>query len=99
MCGIFGYLGVQEAFTMALRGIKKLDYRGYDSAGVAGFVDGKLCYEKKSGRVAVLEQIVEEKQWQAHVAIGQTRWATHGDPSDLNAHPHVDLQKKMCDCP
>lgn len=95
MCGIFGYIGPREAIPIALEGIRKLEYRGYDSAGLAALLDGKLIYHKEVGKVGRLEQAMNEKKWPAHVAIAHTRWATHGKPSEVNAHPHFD-SKQAC---
>lgn len=88
MCGIVGYTGPKEAFPVILKGLKRLEYRGYDSAGVALLNDGKLNVYKKKGKVAELEESVVGTNLHAHIGIGHTRWATHGEPSDRNAHPH-----------
>lgn len=87
MCGIVAYIGNQPAFPVILKGLKRLEYRGYDSSGIALFGD-KVNTFKKKGRVAELEAWNEEIISQATVGIGHTRWATHGEPSDANAHPH-----------
>ncbi|MES2330303.1 MAG: glutamine--fructose-6-phosphate transaminase (isomerizing) [Bacteroidota bacterium] len=88
MCGIVGYTGPREAFPVVLKGLKRLEYRGYDSSGVALLNDGKLNVYKKKGKVAEMEEDVVGKDLHAHIGIGHTRWATHGEPSDRNAHPH-----------
>ncbi len=88
MCGIVGYTGGKEAYPVILKGLKRLEYRGYDSSGVALINSGLKVYKKK-GKVAELEESVIGKDLHAHVGIGHTRWATHGEPSDRNAHPHV----------
>ncbi|MEO8173896.1 MAG: glutamine--fructose-6-phosphate transaminase (isomerizing) [Sediminibacterium sp.] len=88
MCGIVGYTGPREAFPVILKGLKRLEYRGYDSSGVALLNDGKLNVYKKKGKVAELEEYVVGKDLHSHIGIGHTRWATHGEPSDRNAHPH-----------
>jgi glucosamine--fructose-6-phosphate aminotransferase (isomerizing) len=88
MCGIVGYTGPREAYPIILKGLKRLEYRGYDSSGVALLKDGHLKVYKKKGKVAELEESVVGKDMQAHIGIGHTRWATHGEPSDRNAHPH-----------
>ena len=88
MCGIVGYTGPREAYPIILKGLKRLEYRGYDSAGVALLNHGKLEVYKKKGKVAELEESVIGKDLHAHIGIGHTRWATHGEPSDRNAHPH-----------
>lgn len=88
MCGIVGYVGSNLAYPILIDGLKKLEYRGYDSAGVALHTGNSLEVYKKEGKVAVLEEFVYGKNIQATVGIGHTRWATHGVPSDRNAHPH-----------
>lgn len=88
MCGIVGYTGPKQAYPVILKGLKRLEYRGYDSSGVALLKDGKLSVYKKKGKVAELEAEMVDKDSGAHIGIGHTRWATHGEPSDRNAHPH-----------
>ncbi|MDP1844230.1 MAG: glutamine--fructose-6-phosphate transaminase (isomerizing) [Sediminibacterium sp.] len=88
MCGIVGYTGPREAYPIILKGLKRLEYRGYDSSGVALLNDNKLKVYKKKGKVAELEESVMGVDMHAHIGIGHTRWATHGEPSDRNAHPH-----------
>ena len=88
MCGIVGYIGEREAYPVILKGLKRLEYRGYDSAGVA-LRNGGLKVYKKKGKVADLEESVVGKDLHATIGIGHTRWATHGEPSDRNAHPHL----------
>lgn len=95
MCGIVGYLGGQDAVSVLLDGLKRLEYRGYDSAGVAFLNDGSLKVEKKKGRIAVLEEQLSSKKHKTTIGIGHTRWATHGRPSDENAHPHYDCTRKF----
>ena len=87
MCGIVGYTGPREAYPIILKGLKRLEYRGYDSAGVALLNDGLKVYKKK-GKVADLEESLLGQDLHSHIGIGHTRWATHGEPSDINAHPH-----------
>jgi glutamine---fructose-6-phosphate transaminase (isomerizing) len=87
MCGIVGYIGNKEAFPVLTDGLKKLEYRGYDSAGVA-LVNGSVNIYKKLGKVSDLESYAAGKNTTGNVGIGHTRWATHGEPSDMNAHPH-----------
>lgn len=89
MCGIVGYIGKREAYPVILKGLKRLEYRGYDSAGVALLNNGHLNVYKKKGKVAELEEEALGKELHSHIGIGHTRWATHGEPSDRNAHPHV----------
>src|SRR6476620_2956437 len=88
MCGIVGYTGYRQAYPVILKGLKRLEYRGYDSAGIALINHGLKVFKKK-GKVADLEESLIGEDLNAHVGIGHTRWATHGEPSDRNAHPHV----------
>ena len=88
MCGIVGYIGHREAYPVVIKGLKRLEYRGYDSAGIA-LINGGLKVYKKKGKVADLEESIVGKDVQGNIAIGHTRWATHGEPSDRNAHPHL----------
>lgn len=90
MCGIFGYIGPKNVVKTTIDGLKRLEYRGYDSAGIAGVKNGKIHYCKEVGKVAVLEKEVKEARLDLDVGIAQTRWATHGQPSKVNAHPHLD---------
>ncbi len=89
MCGIVGYTGPRQAYPVILKGLKRLEYRGYDSAGIALVNSDGLNVYKKKGKVAVLEEEMENLHINSHIGIGHTRWATHGEPSDRNAHPHV----------
>jgi len=95
MCGIVGYTGKKEAYPILLKGLKRLEYRGYDSSGIALQQDSNLQVYKKKGKVAELEEILLGKGLHAHIGIGHTRWATHGEPSDRNAHPHVSQSGKL----
>jgi len=95
MCGIVGYIGKSEAYPIVIKGLRRLEYRGYDSAGVAIIQDGKLQIHKKKGKVAELEEAVLGKNMHSHIAIGHTRWATHGEPSDRNAHPHLSNNGRL----
>jgi len=95
MCGIVGYSGPQSAITPLIEGLRRLEYRGYDSAGIALGVPGKLFIEKKAGKLANLESSLDSSIPIAHSGIGHTRWATHGGPTDRNAHPHVDNEGKL----
>jgi len=91
MCGIIGYLGSRDAAPILLDGLKRLEYRGYDSAGVALLVhNGGLKVCKRAGKLSALEEALRESSPEGHVGIGHTRWATHGRPTDYNAHPHAD---------
>src|SRR3984957_2061888 len=94
MCGIVAYIGPREAYPVILKGLKRLEYRGYDSAGVA-LINGGLKVYKKKGRVAELEDSLVGKDLHAHAGIGHTRWATHGEPSDRNAHPHSSSSGRL----
>ncbi len=94
MCGIVAYIGPREAYPIILKGLKRLEYRGYDSAGVA-LLDKELKVYKKQGRVAGLEESVIGKDLHANAGIGHTRWATHGEPSDRNAHPHLSASGRL----
>ncbi|MCC5921429.1 MAG: glutamine--fructose-6-phosphate transaminase (isomerizing) [Cyclobacteriaceae bacterium] len=94
MCGIVGYIGHREATSVVLKGLKRLEYRGYDSAGVA-VIDHTLTIHKKQGKVADLESILGGKDLTSKVGMGHTRWATHGEPNDANAHPHYSQSGKL----
>ena len=95
MCGIVGYIGHREAYPIVLKGLKRLEYRGYDSTGVAIIQDGDLQVHKKKGRVSELEEAVVGKNMHSNICIGHTRWATHGEPSDRNAHPHLSNNGRL----
>lgn len=96
MCGIVGYLGKREAFPILLKGLKRLEYRGYDSAGVALVNDnGNLSVYKTKGKVSDLEACCEDKDVSGRVGIAHTRWATHGEPSSRNAHPHYSSSHNL----
>jgi len=92
MCGIVGYVGDKNAVSVIVEGLKRLEYRGYDSAGVAVLQDGKLQVRRAAGRIKTLEGILRERPVTGSLGIGHTRWATHGRPSDENAHPHTDCR-------
>src|SRR3954467_6899284 len=95
MCGIVGYVGSDEALPIILEGLRRLEYRGYDSAGVA-VVDGSLTVRKREGKLAELDAVLAGDPMPAGtVGMGHTRWATHGVPSDRNAHPHTDCTGKV----
>lgn len=94
MCGIVAYIGKREAYPVILKGLKRLEYRGYDSSGVA-LLNGTLQVHKKKGKVAELEESLIGKDVHANIGIGHTRWATHGEPSDRNAHPHTSKNGKL----
>ncbi len=96
MCGIVGYIGEKQAAPILLEGLSKLEYRGYDSAGIATLCDGKIDVQKAKGRLAVLaEKTNDGKNVHGTVGIGHTRWATHGEPSDENAHPHLSMDGRF----
>lgn len=95
MCGIFGYTGKQNAVKIVMNGLKRLEYRGYDSAGIAGIKNGQIYYCKEVGKVSVLEKTVVESHLELDLAIAQTRWATHGKPSQVNAHPHFNTDQTL----
>ena len=94
MCGIVAYIGPKEAYPIILKGLKRLEYRGYDSAGIALLSDELKVYKKK-GMVSNLEESLIGKDLHANIGIGHTRWATHGEPSDRNAHPHRSASGKL----
>ena len=89
MCGIVGYIGRREAVPVLIEGLRRLEYRGYDSAGLAVIYRGKLQVIKTAGRVQDLRDQVNDRM-RANIGIGHTRWATHGEPNETNAHPHLD---------
>jgi glucosamine--fructose-6-phosphate aminotransferase (isomerizing) len=90
MCGIMGYIGPRDALPILLDGLRRLEYRGYDSAGVAVLVNGHIELRKSAGKLGVLEGKITHAPLNGRVGIGHTRWATHGNPTDVNAHPHAD---------
>jgi len=92
MCGIVGYVGHRDAAPLLLDGLARLEYRGYDSAGVATIHDGQLTVEKTSGRITTLETHIADRPPQGSLGVAHTRWATHGAPTDGNAHPHIDCK-------
>ncbi|MDD3626997.1 MAG: glutamine--fructose-6-phosphate transaminase (isomerizing), partial [bacterium] len=96
MCGIIGYIGEKKAETLIIEGLKRLEYRGYDSSGIA-LIDkeGNLILEKKIGKIEVLEKYLQKFTNDATMGIGHTRWATHGKPTDINAHPHTDCKHEI----
>jgi glucosamine--fructose-6-phosphate aminotransferase (isomerizing) len=95
MCGIVGYIGPRPAFPIILEGLKRLEYRGYDSAGVALLESGGLQVLKETGKIAQLEKAINGHHFNATLGIGHTRWATHGEPSQRNAHPHIACEGRM----
>jgi len=88
MCGIIGYIGSKEAVPILLDGLKKLEYRGYDSAGIAVLKDSKIQIKKCKGKIVELDNLLEKGTPKGNIGLGHTRWATHGKPNNINAHPH-----------
>ncbi|HLP09090.1 MAG TPA: glutamine--fructose-6-phosphate aminotransferase, partial [Opitutaceae bacterium] len=95
MCGIVGYVGKQRAVSIILEGLKRVEYRGYDSAGLAVLDHGSLAVVKKTGRVENLVKLAAPRKFTATTGIGHTRWATHGGVTDANAHPHLSSDGKF----
>ena len=95
MCGIVGYVGPRVATPMLIEGLKRLEYRGYDSAGVATLNGKGLETRKAPGKIAKLEMAVEASPMSGTIGIGHTRWATHGAPNECNAHPHHDCTNEI----
>ena len=94
MCGIVAYVGYREAYPVIIKGLKRLEYRGYDSAGVA-LLNGGLNIYKKKGKVSELEELLRAQSLSSQLGMGHTRWATHGEPNDTNAHPHYSSDRKL----
>ena len=94
MCGIVAYIGYRDAYPILINGLKRLEYRGYDSAGVA-LMSNDMSVYKKAGKVAALEAFARDKNLNGHIGIGHTRWATHGPPNDVNAHPHLSYSENI----
>ena len=95
MCGIVGYVGPREATPIIVEGLKRLEYRGYDSAGLAVVQDGRIEIRRDVGKLANLERMLAESPVRGNIGIGHTRWATHGVPCPRNAHPHVDCRGEV----
>ncbi len=95
MCGIVGYLGTKDSVPILLKGLKRLEYRGYDSAGIALINGQTVSSLKKAGKVSQLQSLVDDSPLKGPIGIAHTRWATHGEPNDINAHPHVDQTGKI----
>jgi glucosamine--fructose-6-phosphate aminotransferase (isomerizing) len=95
MCGIVAYIGREDAYPIIMKGLKRLEYRGYDSAGVALLSHGEIHLYKRQGKVSILEDFAGDKDRSGQVGIGHTRWATHGPPSDINAHPHLSMDNSI----
>ncbi len=94
MCGIVAYIGHREVYPILIKGLQRLEYRGYDSAGIA-ILNGDLKVYKKAGKVSELNNYAKDKDISGHIGMGHTRWATHGEPNDRNAHPHFSQSKKI----
>ncbi|MEL6989043.1 MAG: glutamine--fructose-6-phosphate aminotransferase, partial [Bacteroidota bacterium] len=94
MCGIVAYIGEKQAYPIIIEGLKRLEYRGYDSAGIA-LLNGDIINFKKKGKVKDLENSLDGKDLSAKLGIGHTRWATHGVPNDVNAHPHMSGNERL----
>ena len=96
MCGIVGYVGKEQAAPILLDGLSKLEYRGYDSAGMAVYDGQKIVINKATGRLKVLSEMTHDgENMPGHIGIGHTRWATHGEPSETNAHPHFNEDRTI----
>ena len=95
MCGIFGIVSNKNVIDDTLEGISNLEYRGYDSAGIAMPINGKIEIRKHVGEIKNLEKIIGEPEFDSSVGIGHTRWATHGAPSDVNSHPHGNMDNSI----
>src|SRR5215208_6449352 len=95
MCGIVGYVGPKNAVGIIVDGLKRLEYRGYDSAGVAVLQDGALQVRRAPGKMTNLEGALRDRPVTGTLGIGHTRWATHGRPSEENAHPHTDCSGSL----
>ena len=95
MCGIVGYIGERQAYPIVIKGLKRLEYRGYDSAGVTLYNNGKITLVKKQGKVVELEKAAENLDTTGVIGLGHTRWATHGEPNDVNSHPHASNSEDL----
>lgn len=97
MCGIIGYIGNKQIVPVVINGLRRMEYRGYDSAGIAVIMDDELRLSKKPGKLIELENVVASGNgaYNGTIGIGHTRWATHGEPNETNAHPHVSHGKKL----
>src|SRR5665811_1176511 len=96
MCGIVGYIGKRNSLPIIIEGLRRLEYRGYDSAGVSIINDDSIVLNyKKAGRVGDMNDNIDKEIFQGSIGIGHTRWATHGVPNDVNAHPHMDCSGRI----
>ena len=95
MCGIVGYIGPRNALPIVLDGLKRLEYRGYDSAGLAFLTQNRIDVVKRAGKIAELEKALLSNSVTSSLVVGHTRWATHGEPNEINAHPHLDCRGEI----
>jgi glucosamine--fructose-6-phosphate aminotransferase (isomerizing) len=95
MCGIIGYIGNREAVEVVIDGLTRLEYRGYDSAGIAVLNHKGIEIRKRPGKLNILKADLKRNPLTGHVSLGHTRWATHGIPNEPNAHPHIDCKKRL----
>ena len=95
MCGIVGYIGDKNSVPILMDGLRRLEYRGYDSAGVACIKDSNIILQKTAGKISALDDLIKENEFSSNIGIGHTRWATHGEPTDINAHPHLDCHGRI----
>ena len=95
MCGIVGYIGKNHALPILLEGLKRLEYRGYDSSGIAIQHNGEIKYAKTQGKIAALENKISNTIFNGSLGIAHTRWATHGEPNEVNAHPHLNSKNSI----
>ncbi|MDD5164753.1 MAG: glutamine--fructose-6-phosphate aminotransferase, partial [Patescibacteria group bacterium] len=95
MCGIVGYIGLKNGVPIAMQGLKRLEYRGYDSAGLAVLTKNGINSIKVKGRVKDLEEKIGQEQLSSNLVIAHTRWATHEEPNEINSHPHFDCKKEI----
>ena len=95
MCGIVGYIGNKQAHPFLIEGLKRLEYRGYDSSGIALLNENQIEVFKKQGKVAEMESLVLSTEPKSTLGVGHTRWATHGVPNDVNSHPHYSNSKRL----
>src|SRR6185436_16273612 len=94
MCGIVAYIGKRQVYPLLIKALQRLEYRGYDSAGIA-ILNGELSVFKRAGKVSELDDALKVKSIKGNVGMGHTRWATHGEPNDINAHPHFSESKNL----
>ncbi|UCG39678.1 MAG: isomerizing glutamine--fructose-6-phosphate transaminase, partial [bacterium] len=95
MCGIVGYIGQKNAADILIEGLRRLEYRGYDSAGMAVVLDGELGLRRSVGKIVALDEVLRKQPLTGTIGVGHTRWATHGKPSEENAHPHRDCTQRL----